>query len=295
MSDQLEFTIEIPEEDRSKLLRATAGELATLKQHLGGGEPATSTSGSALLQAIMDDAVILPPAPVMHRISNEEFLAKGFDLPVDIRQIAQTHNFYWLQVPVGVFPKEDWGYNRIEVGIVMDTKPGQDIPRAFRIMPEKEFQDLVNFNASGQVGLDANFNFAGQTADYHFDYNGNKVDLSAGAKAAGDFKNKLVFGPLSYKIRRVKVDHNGKNTHVVKWVLNDAQTIQDGFDLVVIAQVPKTYKDFGVYAEVRARKSLYDVPGLLDLMKFLSDKARLILKTGCPTKDSRQWDLSMYL
>lgn len=295
MPADLDFTIDIPPEDRNQLLQLAAGEVHALSQHLGDGNVDKVSASADMLKAIMEDAVILPPVPVIHKISDNEFLAKGFDLPVDIQQIAATNNFYWLQVPVGVFPKEDWAYSRIEVGIVMEPQAGMDIPRAFRILPEKEFQELIKFDAGGEIGLDANFNFAGKTNDYHFNYKGNKLDLSAGAEAEAEFKNKLVFGPLSFKIRRVKMDHNGKNTHVVKWVVNDANTIQDGFDLVVILQVPKTYKELNVYAEVRARKSLYDFPSLLDLMKFLTEKAKMILKTGCPTQDKKEWSLGAYL
>lgn len=295
MPNDLAFSIDIPDEKRNYLLEVAANEIYNLPQHLGDGGVEKKSASSNMLKAIMDDAVILPPLPIIHKISDENFLAKGFELPVDIKQISASHNFYWLQVPVGVFPKENWAYNRIEVGIVMETKEGEDIPRAFRILPDKEFQDLVKIDAGGEVGLDANFNFAGKTQDFHFDYKGNKLDMSAGAQADAQFKSKLVFGPLSFKIRRVKLDYQGKNTHVVKWTLNDANHIQDGFDLVVILQLPKSYQDLKVYAEVRARKSLHDFPSLLDLMKYLTEKAKLILKTGCPTRDSKEWSLANYL
>ena len=295
MPNDLGFSIEMPDEERNYLLEVAANEISQLPQHLGDGGKEKKSASADMLKAIMDDAIILPPLPIIYKISDEAFLAKGFELPVDIKQIIATHNFYWLQVPVGVFPKENWAYNRIEVGIVMEPQPNEDIPRAFRILPDKEFQDLVQLDTGGQVGLDANFNFAGKTQDFHFDYKGNKLDISAGAQAEASFKSKLVFGPLSFKIRRVKLDYQGKNTQIVKWVLNDTNHIQDGFDLVVILQLPKSYTSLNVYAEVRARKSLHDFPSLLDLMKYMTEKARLILKTGCPTRDTKEWDLASYL
>lgn len=295
MPNELDFSIEIPDEERSKLLQLTANEITGLPQHLSDGGIEAKSSSAAMLKAIMDDAIILPDAPIVFKINDQSFLEKGFDLPVDIKQVIETHNFYWLQVPVGVFPKENWAYSRIEVGIVMEAKTGEDIPRAFRVLPDKEFQDVINLDAGGEIGLDAQFNIAGKTADYHFDYKGNKLDLSAGAEAAGAFKSKLVFGPLSFKIRRMKLDYQGKNTPVVKWVLNDTNHIQDGFDLVVILQLPKTYEDLKVYAEVRARRNLHDMPSLVDLFQYLTDRAKLILRTGCPTRDTKEWSLAKYL
>ena len=169
-------------------------------------------------------------------------MQNSHNLPIDIQQTLEKNNFYWLQIPVGVFTRENWAYSRIEVGLVMDALPGEDIPRAFRILPDKEFQQLFELSAEGDIGLDANFNFSGKTAQYNFEFKGNELQMQAGASAHADLKNKLVYGPLSFKIRKALIDYAGKNTSAIRWVLDDTQKIQDGFDLVGIIQVPKTLR-----------------------------------------------------
>jgi hypothetical protein len=294
-TSKLDFTIDIPAQERNDLLQLAANEIYALSQDLSDDGKGKASDQASMLKTIMDEAVILPEKPVMHKITDDKFIADKYNLPIDIKKVLDSYNFYWLQVPVGVFPKERWAFSRIETGIVLETKDGQDIPRAIRILPEKEFQDLFKTEVSGEVGLDSNFNFSGKTADYHFEYKGNKLDMSAKAAAAGAFNGKLVFGPLSFKIRSIKIDQNGKNTNIVRWTLNDTNAIQDGFDLIAVLQIPKSYKDFKVYAEVRARKNLNDFPSILDLMQYLTEKAKLILKTGCPKKDAKEWDLTAYL
>lgn len=292
----VDFTIDAPPADRQQLLHQAVNEINALNNHLGNDDVVTVQSKQAqVLSKIMDDAVLLPDLPVMHKITDDQFVQNTYNLPIDVQQTLKKNNFYWLQIPVGVFTKEDWAYSRIEVGIVMNAVEGQDIPRAFRILPEKAFQQLFEWSAEGEVGLDANFNFSGKTAQYHFEYKGNELQLQAGAGANAEIKNKLVYGPLSFKIRKTLIDYAGKNTSMIKWVLDDTQTIQDVFDLIGIIQVPKTYTNFSIAAEVRARRTLSDIPDLLGLFQSLSQTVKNFFKTGCPTRDVKQWNLTAFL
>ncbi len=292
----LDFSIAAPAADNKQLLHQAINEIKALGAHLGSGEEVGVQSKPAtLLSKIMDDAVLLPNLPVMHKITDDQFLQSQYNLPIDVQQTLEKNNFYWLQIPVGVFTKENWAYSRIEVGVVMDAVDGEDIPRAFRILPDKEFQQLFEWTTEGEIGLDANFNFSGKTAQYNFEFKGNELKLQAGAGAAADFKSKMVYGPLSFKIRKTLIDYAGKNTSMIKWVLDDTQTIQDGFDLVGIIQVPKSYKQLNVAAEVRARRTLSDIPDLLGFFQSLSQTVKNFFKTGCPTRDAKQWNLSSFL
>lgn len=296
--NNIDFSIAAPAADQKQVLQQAINEINALEAHLGDGDAFKGKADShpqQILQKIMDDAVLLPDLPVMHKITDDAFVQTSHNLPIDIQQTLEKNNFYWLQIPVGVFTRENWSYSRIEVGLVMDAVPGQDIPRAFRILPDKEFQQLFELSAEGDVGLDANFNFSGKTAQYNFEFKGNELQMQAGAAAHADLKNKLVYGPLSFKIRKALIDYAGKNTSMVRWVLDDTQKIRDGFDLVGIIQVPKTYTNFQVAAEVRARRTLSDLPDLLGFFQSLSQTVKNFFKTGCPTRDSKQWNLSSFL
>lgn len=297
--NNIDFSIAAPAADQKQLLRQAINEISSLQSHLGSGSDDFSNSPDThpqqVLSKIMDDAVLLPNLPVLHKITDDGFVQHHYNLPIDIQQSLERNNFYWLQIPVGVFAKENWSYSRIEVGVVMDTVPGQDIPRAFRILPDKEFQQLFELTAEGDLGLDANFNFSGKTAQYNFELKGNELQMQAGAAAHADLKNKLVYGPLSFKIRKALIDYAGKNTSTIRWVLDDTQKIRDGFDLVGIIQVPKTYANLNIAAEVRARRTLSDMPDLLGLFQSLSQTVKNFFKTGCPTRDSKQWNLSAFL
>ena len=291
----IDFSIAPPPAEKKELLQQAINEIKYLGTHLGDGDTPVDTKSVQVLQKIMDDAVLLPDLPVLHKITDDQFIQSSYNLPVDIQQTLDKNDFYWLQIPVGVFAKESWSYSRIEVGVVMESVPGEDIPRAFRILPDKEFQQLFEFSAEGDVGLDANFNFSGKTAQYNFEFKGNELQMQAGAAAHADLKNKLVYGPLSFKIRKALIDYAGKNTNMIRWVLDDTQKIQDGFDLVGIIQVPKSYANFNIAAEVRARRTLSDMPDLLGLFQSLSQTIKNFFKTGCPTRDAKQWNLSAYL
>ena len=230
--DDLDFGIATPAADQKELLKQAISEINALPAHLSDGNVDVQTKQAQLLEKIMNDAVLLPDLPVMHKITDDSFIKEQYQLPIDISQHLKNNHFYWLQIPVGVYAKEKWRYNRIEVGISMSTVAGDDIPRAFRILPDKEFQKLFELTAEGQVGLDANFNFSGKTAQYNFEYKGNELQMDAGASAHADLKTKMIYGPLSFKIRKTVIDQAGKNMHTVKWVLNDTQKIEDGFDLI---------------------------------------------------------------
>lgn len=79
--------IEIPSADRKELLKQAINEINSLPSHLGDNGDIKQTKRAEILTEIMDDAVKLSALPVIYKINDDGFLAKGFELPVDIQQI----------------------------------------------------------------------------------------------------------------------------------------------------------------------------------------------------------------
>jgi hypothetical protein len=281
--------------DRGALLRESANHVDALYGHLGAnGHPQPSNEGR-ITRAIINDQALLPAYPDVYRISDKDFIARDKPAPVQFRELAKDFNFYWIRFPVGLKPEINWGFNMIEVRV--EFNPGQPPhmrPKAYAILPKKEFQTLLGVNSSLEVSLNEKLEFEAGTGEQTLHAGTASAQLKADVSGVAKAGAGAVFGPFSYHIKKARIDHSATGMEWVFWRIDGAEFFQeDTPELVVITQVPKQTKVVAIKAELQA--SRYFNTGAAPwqaVVKRIPDALFGYFDKGMPLRDEKPWDIT---
>lgn len=281
--------------DREALLRDSADRIDALYGHLGAdGQPEPSNAGR-ITRAIINDQALLPAYPDVYRISDNDFLARNKPAPVHFRELAKDYNFYWIRFPIGLKPEINWGFNMIEVRVEFNPgQPPHTRPKAYAILPKKEFQTLLGVNTSLEVSLNEQLEFEAGTGEPKLQAGGASAQLKADVSGVAKAGAGAVFGPFAYRIKKARIDHSATGMEWVFWRIDGAEFFQDDApELVVIAQVPKQTKTVAIKAELQA--SRYFNTGAApwqEVVKRIPTALFGYFDKGMPLRDEKPWDIT---
>jgi hypothetical protein len=295
MANEIGFKTNAAQFDRQAILKEAAAQVDALIGHLGpGGQPVESDEGK-LTRALAADEARLPAYPDVYRITDEDFLAQHKPQPVAIKQLAENFNFYWVRFPIGLRPQKDWGFNMLEVRVEFGaSEPPHLRPKAYRILPDKRFQELLKANMTLEFKLNENLEFEASTGQLAA--SAGTASASGSAGAGGELKSGAgaVFGPFQYSVKKAQIEHSAPGLEWVFWRIDGAQFFeQDTPELITILQVPKVLKQCKIRAELQAsryfnfgaapwQKAIAEIPAML----------RRFFQEGMPLREEKPWDIT---
>jgi hypothetical protein len=300
---EFDFSVNLEGVDLSNLLEDAAQRMDAEKElaslDYAGLESQTSVVGGEFARQIMQEEASLPAFPDVYKITDKDYLARNLTAPVKFTQLSKSFNFYWIRFPVGLAPSHNWNFNRIEVRVEFNPDSTQPHlrPKAYQILPNKQFQTLIEANQGLEVQFNENFELTAKTGVV-----GGKVgtgeakaDVGVDGVTKGGFG--MVLGPFKYAIKRAKIDHNSTGLEWVFWRLDGAEFSQeDAPDLIVIAQVPKELHEVNILARLQAYHSFnFSAAGINSAISNLPKVLREYFKGGAPLYDEKPWDLTPVL
>jgi hypothetical protein len=300
---EFDFSVNLEGVDLSNLLEDAAQRMDAEKElaslDYAGLESQTSVVGGEFARQIMQEEASLPAFPDVYKITDKDYLARNLTAPVKFTQLSKSFIFYWIRFPVGLAPSHNWNFNRIEVRVEFNPDSTQPHlrPKAYQILPNKQFQTLIEANQGLEVQFNENFELTAKTGVV-----GGKVgtgeakaDVGVDGVAKGGFG--MVLGPFKYAIKRAKIDHNSTGLEWVFWRLDGAEFSQeDAPDLIVIAQVPKELHEVNILARLQAYHSFnFSAAGINSAISNLPKVLREYFKGGAPLYDEKPWDLTPVL
>jgi len=298
----MEFSFSEGAVDRASVLEEAARSIDDRRTHLGGADEAVpETPEGQLLRALKDDIAELGDFPEVVKITDQDFLASQFkSVPAPFARLKRDYNFYWVRYPLRLFPRRNWAFNRLELYVNFNQDaPPADRPRAYQILPARQFQQLLELSDQLEVHLDENFQFSAKVSQ--LDANLPQAEASLGGGVGTDFSGGLglVVGPFMYRWKRAKVEHTDTGLTSVFWRLDGAEFFQDDAPaFVTILQVPKDVENVQIDAELMAYRYFnFASAGLQDSIRVLSEKLQNWFKGGMPVNDrlDQPWDISARL
>lgn len=287
MPNNFNFTFDLSRIDRSALLQEAAGTVETFQRDLAGrsGEPVV-TPEAELLRELQGDVARFSGFPVIRRLTEEDFVQHGLKVPVRFEQLAKSFKFYWISFPIALIPKRNWPFHRLEC--LIEFNPGEAsghlLPKAYQILPDKKFQELLRMHDSLEIRIGENFEFEADIS--------GKVKAAANAKAAADLG--IVIGPFSYSIKRALIDHTAVGLEKVFWRVEGARFFQeDDLTFVVVAQVPKDTVEVKIAAAMQAYRDFsLATASLTAAIANLGAYLSSFFQAGMPIRDTKTWDIT---
>jgi hypothetical protein len=214
---------------------------------------------------------------------------------VRLAQMTRDFDFHWVRFPVSLFAAPGWRFDRLEMAVAFSAEGGAEVqPKAYQILPNRDFQQLIDADTRFEVGIDEGFQFAAHASP--------KVEVGlAGATASakadvnGATGAKLVAGPFHYRIRRARIDHSDTGLGRVFWRIDGDACLEEGAPaIVVVAQLPKRAgRPVKVEVAVQASRFFsYARASLKDVVAGLPDRIRRFFQGGAPVRATASYDLT---
>jgi hypothetical protein len=301
MKEQLlDFSFRMEGINRQLLLEEAARELDARKDTLGASQTKMpKTPEGTLVRAIIKDIAKFGPAPTVHKITDRAVIESESGLPFHCAQIVDDNNFYWLRVPLILWPRRHWAFNRLEVALQFSTKNPDPYaqPKVYHIFPERKFSEILAASASVKVHLGEDLDFAASTAPLAVDLGYARGSIEGGVKAGVDSQMSFVVGPLYHRSKKVIIDHNSTGTNEVFWRLEDTDFFEkDDPQLTLIVEVPRITKDACIMARMQAARYFsYASAGLQQAIQCLPEALQTFFKHGAPLEDQASWDMTPLL
>jgi hypothetical protein len=300
-SQNLDWSFDMSGVDRAALLAEAAerfDKFAVTRLGEGAAAAAESPQG-ALARALVGDVAEFAAAPVVYKITDQDFLQQKLDVPFRFKELSKLYSFYWLYFPVALFPRHGTAFNRLEVAVEFNPaeKSGHLRPKAYQILPDKKFETLLQARQQLELGLDENFEFGVKTGQLSGAAGDAQGTLAAGVGVKAAAGAGLVAGPFVYTIKRAKIEHTAVGLERVFWRLDSREFFEgDDVPLVVIAQVPKGTKSVSVAAAMQAYRHFNWLSApLQSVIEELPRALRNFFKGGAPLRDQASWDVSPML
>ena len=290
----LDFSFDLGGVERTRLLYQAADTLDALRSHLGGGGATAQSEEGDAARDFINDVAEFAKAPVVYEITDKDFLSQKRPIPVPFSQLTPNYRFFWLCFPTVLFPRQDWAFNQLEMKIAMKAPeaPPHLQPKAFHILPNSQFQTLLEASTRLEVHLDENFELKAQIP---------KVDLPVGVAGAAEVKAAaaagMVAGPFTYRIKKAKIQHTAAGAETVFWRLAGAEFFQeDAPEIIIIAQVARGVQNVQIDGSMQAyRYFSFAASWLQNAVKHFGEAVKSLFMGGLPIGSKASWDITPYL
>lgn len=288
------FSYDMSAVDRSSLLTSAATQLDLLETSLGSSSEVAKTAAGDLARALLGDQASFSTFPDVYKIASQTFLDRQLPVPARFKELSRDFRFFWLYLPIALIPQYNWGFNRLEVAIEFnpEEKRPERRPRAYQILPAKQFQQLMEVNTKLDVRIDANFEFAVSPPAVALPGGIASVDASVEAAAVGSAS--LSLGPFAYRLKKAKIDHSPVGMEQVWWRIDGAEFFQeDSPALIVIVQVPTETERVEVAGALQAYRYFnFAAAGVHEAIAHLPQAFRDFFNAGAPLRDDETWDIT---
>jgi hypothetical protein len=286
-----------PVQDRRAVLIDAARRVDALQTHLGErtGDQADDGFGN-LLRALAEDSVDFGAQPDVYPIPTPGSSATDAATAQRMRALEAGYTFWWMRIPLMLFPRRNWAFTRLEVRIEFNPD-GQDArirPKAYDILPNRRFDTIMHAGAEVTVKLAGDAHFSIDTGNLQLPPIGLPVTGSAGFGTSDEVEANIDVGlGVKYKVTAARVDHTSEGLPQVFWRLDGAEFFQEPRpELIVVLQVPKEAGAVEMRGVLQAYRRFNMFPaGLQTLIRELPQALRAFFSQGAPIEARTRYDL----
>lgn len=293
MTDEFDFDEGLPFDagQRGEFLADAGVALDRLGMHYGPGQTRGSTEVGDFARAFATDLAQVQ-RPQVYRLDAALLDRNRSDVPVETNELIRQFRFYWLSLPVSLWARPGWGFNRLEAKAEFEADGGAT---TFDLLPDQDFATRFNMNARLDLGIDAGMRFSAEAPVLAVGVPGVAgASAAASAKANAGAKAKLVVGPFDYRVTAANVKHSPPGLDHAFWRLDSAEYVDERDPgLRVVLRIPKATESMKVTVTIQARRYFSLMSARFqEAVRSLPDAVANFFKGGTPLGDRGIWDLS---
>ena len=291
----IDFDFDVRRLDRAALLTEAERVIGALDAELGSeaDSPPQDRAAIRLLEELRGEVVEFAAFPDVFAFDEEGFARYGWPIPPGFRELSAHYRFYWMRFPVVLSPLEGVPFTKLECAVEFnpDVGDGRLRPRAMLILPDRQFKNLAEANASVQLQVGGNVDVGAETPRIELQYGAAMVKAAAGAELQAAANAEFNVGPFTFQMRRAEVQHSPAGTEKVFWKLSGVQfTQEDDPPFIVVLQVPQNVGAVHVAAALQAyHRPQFGLP-LQRVIDFLGDRLASFFRAGAPIAVIKTWE-----
>lgn len=299
-SPDLSFDFTFDGEEREAILAEAKKTVGALRSELSdtvpGAPDAAEEAALRLLEEIDQAVARFSAYPDVIALEEKHFTAHGLTVPPRFRDLRRQARFYWLRFPVVLKPAAGTAFSKLQCAVEFNpgVLEGHLRPRAALILPDRKFQQALQFGGGLDVRIGESFEFEVDTGKLEAGGGGASAtgQGKADVKLAGQLG--LVAGPFTYTLKKAVIDHTAPGAEKVFWTLTGTEFIQgDDPTFVVVLQVPDGVEEVKIAAALQAYHG-FDLGGgtLGEALRYLRQRVAAFFRAGAPTRDPKVWDIT---
>ena len=289
---------EEPELNRDELIDRAADAIDSLGMHLGPGErPEPSREGDFAREFKFDEAE--PTRPLIQAIAAESLDRNRDDVPVETSELFRGARFYWITLPVKLYTRVGWAFNRLQAKATFDSGDSGDSggpgPTAFFILPDPQFVTYFEGKQTLRLGINGRLKArAGLPQITVGQPGGPEIDFDAGGAVEAEASVEYVLGPNEYRLTAAKVKHWGHGQPVARWRLDGARYLDEADPgLRVMLRVPDGTTALRVRVAIEARRYFSAMEATFqEKVKAIPEIFATFFRNGAPIGGTGSWDLT---
>jgi len=280
---------------RSEFLLSAAQVADNLERFQGSGGTHAADEGAVALRELTKDEIVFSAQPEIYPIKVEDAI-KSAKLPdsVALEDFGARSKYFLVRFPFDVQPAGPWNFNELKVRIEFNCGSEERRPKVQGLFPEARFQDVLKADASFEIGLTPNAEFAVDTGALAFDAGplsaSAKAALSAGLKGSGNF----TVGPFKLDWKKALVTTSQTGLEWAWWQIGGADLRRgDRPPFMVVLQVPERATSISAEGQVQASRYYNLIANAFKNITNWPKVYREFIEAGAPyLAGPIRWDLS---
>ncbi len=290
----LEFDEPALTADRADLLEQAAEHIERRTTELGVADADVVSADAAMIRGMAEDRVELGGFPDVYAISDDKLVRQSLPVPARNAEISRDFRYFLASFPVLLWPKRNWGFNRLEMQVVFnpDEAVAKARPKALAIFPERKFETLFKADQYIDVGVEENLAFSAKAAVPQVATPVASAAAKAGVGVSAEGGFSFVVGPFSYKISRARIDHSAAGLEQVWWRFDGSGFFEENPPhMMVILKVPKIAQRVDVTARLVAYRFFnLGSSGLRQAIADMPKAIRTFMQNGAPLSDRKLYE-----
>jgi hypothetical protein len=280
---------------RTAWLNEAALAIDGLEGHLGGGEQVKPTKEGDQVRDFGRD-IAEPKRPQLEAVHADAIDRSRDNSPVATVHMLERFRFYWMTLPVKLYARAGWGFNRLEARAVFDVGPTDGAgATSFFILPDPQFMTFFEGHEQVTLGIDGQLKARAALPPLALGQPGGpEVEFDAGGAVRAEVKTNYVLGPFTYRLTAAKIRHWGHGFNEAQWRLDGASYLDEGDPgLRVMLRVPADATRLDVRVAIEARRYFAMLEARLqEKIKALPEMVANFFRDGTPISAAETFDLS---
>lgn len=196
------------------------------------------------------------PRVMLTKLTPDKFAAINVTLePIWQEQMGTTHDFYYITLPINLIPHPDVVFKALECHVIFSPK-GTDEPIVEKLFPTEKWQNLLEWGASMQAGLDANLDVMIGVDDVQLQTQPIPAKLAGNVVSKAHLKTFFKTKDFHFTLRQTQLETGGIGNSFAYWRIKGNE-LRNQYDLTfqLIFKVPKGTQTITMTAIMSAEPS----------------------------------------